>query len=71
MIWYWIAGSLTVLALALLIFNYIRERKYLKKKTSEAMSSELREEIEQEREEALKRKREFDEALKDAKKGIS
>lgn len=68
MIWYWIAGLLTISALALLVYNYTRERKYLKKKTSEAMSPELRGEIEEEREAALKRKQAFDEALNDAKK---
>jgi hypothetical protein len=67
MIWYWIAGLLTVVALALLIFNYSRDRKYLKKKTSEAMSRGLKEEIEEEREESLRRKKEFDEAMKEAK----
>jgi len=67
MIWYWIAGLLTALALALLIFNYIRERRYLKKKTSEAMGLGLREEIEEEREAALKRKQAFDEAINEAK----
>lgn len=67
MIWYWIAGILAALALALLIFNYVRERKYLKKKTSEAMSRKLWTEIEDEREAALKRKEAFEDALKNAK----
>ncbi len=68
MIWYWTAGVFAVLALALLIFNFVRERKYLKKRTSEAMSRKLWSEIEEEREAALKRKEAFDVALKDAKK---
>jgi len=67
MIWYWTAGILAVLALALLVYNYIRERRYLKKKTSEAMSRKMWGEIEEEREAALKRKQAFDEAMNEAK----
>lgn len=67
MIWYWIAGILTVIALGLLVFNYTRDRRYLKKRTSEAMSRKLWTEIEDEREAALKRKEAFEDALKNAK----
>lgn len=66
MIWYWIAGLLTLSALALMVLNYTRERRYLKKRTSEAMSHSLRDEIEDEREAALKRKQAFDEAINEA-----
>jgi len=68
MIWYWIAGLLSILALALLVFNYMRERRYLRKKTSEAMSRTLWEEIEVEREASRERKQKFHEAIEDAKK---
>ena len=67
MIWYWIAGILATLALALLVFNYVREHRYLKKKTSQAMSRKLWSEIEDEREASLKRKEAFEDALKRAK----
>ena len=68
MIWYLIAGLLILLALALLILNYLRERRYLKKKTSQAMSPELWEEIEVEREASRERQRLFHEAMEEAKK---
>ena len=68
MIWYWTAGILTVLALALLVWNYTRERRYIKKKTSEAMSRNLWMEIEDEREVSRERKQRFHEALDEAKK---
>ena len=68
MIWYWIAGLLTIVALALLVGNYIRERRYLKKKTSEAMNPRLWEEIEDEREASLKRQEKFRKSLDEAKR---
>ena len=68
MIWYWIAGILTIMAITLLVFNFVRERRYIKKKTSEAMSEELKKEIEEERFDALTRKQKFDDALESAKK---
>lgn len=68
MIWYWIAGILAVIALGLLVFNFTRERRYLKKRTSEAMSRKLWTEIEEEREAALKRKHAFEDAMNDVSK---
>ena len=68
MVWYLIAGLLILLALTLLILNYLRERRYLKKKTSQAMSPELWGEIEVERKASRERKQKFEEALEEAKK---
>jgi len=57
------------MAMGLLAFNYVRDRRYLKKKTSEAMSRELWSDIEEEREQSLGRKERFGKALDEAKKG--
>lgn len=51
---------------SLLLYIRLRERRYLKKKTSEAMSETVWKEIVEEREEALKKRRHFQEALKQA-----
>jgi heme exporter protein D len=68
MIWYWIAGLLTILALTLLVGNYLRERRYLKKKTSQAMNRQLWEEIEEEREASRGRQEKFHKALDEARR---
>ncbi|QQR80789.1 MAG: hypothetical protein IPJ69_01075 [Deltaproteobacteria bacterium] len=44
------------------------ENKYLKKKTKEVLSDSLREEIEKERAESIRKKALFDEAMKNAQK---
>lgn len=49
-------------------FFWIRERRYLKKKTSEVMSEKLWTEVIAEREEALEKRRRFQEALERAEK---
>jgi hypothetical protein len=66
MIWYVIAGIATAASVALLVFSYIRDRRYERKKTSQAMSRELWAEIEQERQEALARRERFRTALGEA-----
>lgn len=68
MAWYIIGGVLFLIALGLLAFNYLRERRYLKKKTSESMSTETWEEIEAEREASRERQKKFHEALEEAQK---
>ncbi|MFA4874834.1 MAG: hypothetical protein WC956_03160 [bacterium] len=67
MIWYIIAGIAFALALGLLIYTFVRDRRYMRMKTSQAMSRELWAEIEQEREESLKRKDRWTSALTEAK----
>ncbi len=66
MVWYIAAAILFILALTLLIFNYVHDRRYMKKKTSEAMSAELWKEIQIEREASLERKKRFKQALEEA-----
>jgi hypothetical protein len=50
----------------LAIFYRLRESRELKSTTKETLSSALRKEIEAEREEGMKRKDQFDAAMKDA-----
>lgn len=66
MIWYVIATMAFAAAMALLVLTRLRDRRYEKLKTSEAMSPALKEEIEKERGEALERREKFQGALKEA-----
>ena len=66
MVWYIISAILFLIAIGILIFNYVRERRFLKRKTSEAMSEEMWEEIEAERDAARERQRKFHDALEEA-----
>ncbi|MDP2599499.1 MAG: hypothetical protein Q8P84_02040 [Deltaproteobacteria bacterium] len=50
------------------VFLWWRQRAYLKKKTSEAMSEPVWEEIVQEREAALEKRRKFKQAIDEAAK---
>lgn len=50
------------------VYFWMRERRYLKKKTSQTMSDAVWREIVQEREAELKKRRQFREALDKAKK---
>lgn len=50
--------------LALVIFFRVRENRYLKKNTREALSSKLREEIELEKSEAIRKKEKFESILR-------
>ena len=50
--------------LALVVYFRVREQRYLKKKASEAFSKELREEIEGERSESIRKKEKFEEQFK-------
>ena len=54
--------------MGLVVYLWVRERRYLKKKTSEAMSETVWQDVVSEREEALKRRRLFREALGRAQK---
>ena len=66
MVWYIIAGILFAIAIGILIYSRMRDRRYEKLKPSEAMSEEMWEEIEEEREAALTRREKFTEALNEA-----
>ncbi len=69
MIWYIAAGILFVGALGLMGYQYVRDRRYLRKKTSEAMGKELWNEIMQEREASERRRDHFRQALREAREG--
>ena len=71
MVWYVIAIICFAIAAALLVYTRVRDSKYDKKKTSEAMGEDLKFEIEEEREAALDRQKKFNEALKQAGKSES
>jgi Tfp pilus assembly protein PilE len=57
-----------ILGVLIIFFFQYRYQKYLKKKTSETFSDELREEIEDERERYYKNKEKFTQTLKNAPK---
>lgn len=63
MVWYIIAAFAAFIAIVLLAFTYLRDRRYEKKGALEAMGPELRKEIEQEKEDAQKRRERFEAAL--------
>ncbi|MDO8527135.1 MAG: hypothetical protein Q7T03_05535 [Deltaproteobacteria bacterium] len=56
--------------MGLVIFLWWREKKYLKKKTSETMSGEVWKDMEVEREEALRKRRLFRKAMDNASKTL-
>ncbi len=66
MVWYIIAGIAAAVALGILIFTYVRDRRYERKRVLEAMSPELRSAIDEEREASLVRRERFKEAFEEA-----
>ena len=66
MTWYYLAAFLFVVMIAMLIYSFVRDRKYMRKKTRDAISEDLWEEIQVEREENSLRRERFTKALKDA-----
>lgn len=68
MIWYIISAIAFATALAILVITYIRDRRYVRLKASQAMDPAVLEELDQEREEAFARRDKFKEALKGAEK---
>ncbi len=54
-------------SILLVAFLWIKQRRYLKKKASEAMSEEVWQEVVQEREAALEKRRKFREVLEKTK----
>ena len=67
-VWYIIAGIAAAVAVLLLIYTFVRDRRYMGKKTSEAMSRELWAEIDEERQEAMARREGFRRAIEEAQK---
>ncbi len=67
-VWYIIAGIAATVAALLLIYTFVRDRLYMRKKTSEAMSRELWSEIDEERQEAMARREGFRRAIEEAQK---
>lgn len=66
MVWYIIAAIAGAVALAVLIYNFMSDRRYERKRPLDAMGPELREEVDREREESKQRRELFREALDDA-----
>ena len=66
MIWYVFGFCLMVVILVIALLNFIRDRRYLRKRTSEVMRREMREEVDTEAEELRHRHDRFREALHDA-----
>lgn len=69
MMWYIIAGVLFCIAIGLLVWQYLRDRRYSKSKTSQTIGKKLWEEIQEERESSKERREKFKEALKKAEHG--
>ncbi|MBN1282506.1 MAG: hypothetical protein JXA24_01890 [Proteobacteria bacterium] len=69
MVWYIIAGLAGAVAVALLVGTYVRDRRYLRSRTSEVMGEGLKAEIDQERAASLARRESWRKALDDARKG--
>jgi hypothetical protein len=67
-IWLAIMFMALVAAVGVMLGNYIRDMRYLKKKTSEAFGAKLKEEIEAEREGGRRRHEKFEKAFEDAKR---
>jgi hypothetical protein len=66
MAWYIAAGILFLIATAILVVQFVRDRRYLGKKTSQAMGTKLWDEIEEEREASKARHEKFMSAMKKA-----
>jgi len=69
MVWYVIAGIAAAAVLVLVVYSFIRDRRYLRKKTSEVFGPDLRAEIEAEREEGRARQERWRRTLSEAMKG--
>ena len=67
LIWLIAGGLFTLMLFAGLVFIYISDRKYEKKRTSEVFSPELKEEIEAEREQSAARREKFIKAMNSVK----
>lgn len=71
MVWYIIAAILFCVALVLMLYIYVRDKRYLKKKTSSTMSENLWNEIQEEREASKQRRDKFRAALHEAEKSTA
>jgi len=68
MFWMVLFVIIFIVMLALVVWLYLRDRKYMRSKTFQVMSEALKMEIEDEREKAMKRKEKFKEILKSTSK---
>ena len=69
MVWYVISAVAFLAAVAMVVVTYVRDRRYLKMKASQAMDPRVYEELEEEEREARARRERFKGALEEAKKG--
>lgn len=63
MVWYIIAAIAAAIAVAILLFTFVRDRLYLKKRGLDYMGPELRGEVEEERAASMERRERFRDAL--------
>lgn len=66
MLWYIISASIFLVAIVLVVVNYIRDRRYLRKLTKEAVRDEVKKELAEEIEAITSRKEKFQKALDEA-----
>ena len=69
MVWYVISAVAFLAAVAMVVVTYVRDRRYLRMKVSQAMDPRVYEELEEEEKEAMARRDRFRGALKEAEKG--
>lgn len=66
MIWYIVSALMLTVAVALLVYSRIRDRRYLKANMQNTMGEEVKQELEDELAAAKSRQQKFEEALKKA-----
>lgn len=66
MFWAWFSIILLLALLGFMFITFMRDRKFLHKRSYETMSPALREELDEELEKAVMRKQKFDSKLKEA-----
>ncbi len=68
MVWYIIAGIMFALAMLLLVYRYMMDRKLEKANSYDVMADDLREDLDDEVENAYARREMFHKAMEDASK---
>jgi len=68
MVWYIIAGIIFALAMLLLVYRYIMDRRFEKANSYDVMADDLREDLDDEVESAYERREMFHKAMKNASK---
>lgn len=66
--WYLLAFVITFVLIATVVSNYLRDRRYLKRKASEVMRDVVRKELEAEEDAAKEKHQKFREALERVKR---